>query len=217
MPKPPGHVHALRRAATRESIVTAGRRLFETQGYEATSISDISAAAGVAARTVYLHFDSKAAILLAYFDDWIEAYVAAVCAGPANEDLDVAMIRSFAVLDARGEVDHRSFAEMDGLEHPDLEILFNRNLDITGHVLHTWVRAQDVLAEHFRYSLALPTDSVIPRARAAAVFAAWMATLSAYQDEREGRSSNPGPLHEIAIEVARAYGRGLNERSTGPD
>ena len=217
MPKPPGNVHALRRAATRERIVSAGRHLFETQSYEATSISDISEAAGVAARTIYLHFDSKAAILLAYFDDWVDQYVAAVCAGPANEDLDEAMIRSFAVLDIQGEIDHRSFADMGGVEHPVLAILLSRNLDITGHVLHTWVRAQNVLAEHFRRSLALPTDSVVPRARAAAVFGAWMATLLAYRDELEGRSSNPGPLHEIAIEVARAYGAGLNRHSTAPD
>ena len=209
VPKPVRVGQAQRRAATRERIVVAGNRLFESKGYDDTSISDISAAAGVAMRTIYLHFDSKAAILLAYFDDWLDEYVAAVCAGPVDENIDDAMIRSFGTLDLRGQIDNRRFDEM-GAQHPSLAILLSSNLDITGHVLRSWVAAQDVLTEHFRRSLRLPVDSVVARARAAAIFATWMATLLAYRDEREGRLESSGPLHEVAISLIRLYGAGLN-------
>jgi len=200
---------ARRRAETREAIVVAGTRLFETKGYAEVSMTDISVEAGVAARTIYLHFGSKAAILLAYFDAWIDEYVTAMCAGAAGENVDDAMIRAFIELDARGQMDNRSFDEM-GAPHPTLELLTSSNLDTFGHVMQSWVRAQDVLAEHYRTSLALPADSVIPRARAAAVFATWMVTLLAYRDAREGRLAHSGPLHEVAISAVRVFGSGLN-------
>jgi AcrR family transcriptional regulator len=200
----------MRRAVTRERIVRAGTRLFETRGYHNTSIRDISDAAGVASRTIYLHFDSKAAILLAYFDDWIDDFVDAVCAGPVHEDIDTAVIRSYAVLDAAGKVDNRTFDEMGG-PHPVIELFASNDLDIPGHVLQTWVRAQDALTDHFRRSFDAPVDSVIPRARAAAIFAAWMVTLLSYRDVRSGAGTLTGPMHEIAIESLRRFGTGLNE------
>jgi AcrR family transcriptional regulator len=52
-------------AATRTAILDAARRLFETDGYVATTITDVAAAAGVAPKTVYLAFDSKGGLLLA--------------------------------------------------------------------------------------------------------------------------------------------------------
>jgi AcrR family transcriptional regulator len=195
-------VQERRRAATKERIVVAGTRLFEARGYADTSISDISAEAGVAARTVYLHFNSKAAILLAYFDGWIDDFVAAICAGPPGENIESAMARSFAVLDAAGKIDDRSFDQM-GAPHPVLELLSSSNLDIPGHVLQSWVRAQDTMADHFRRSLGLPPDSVVPRTRAATVFATWMVTLLSYRDAREGRITGTGPLHEVALDAVK--------------
>ena len=43
----------------------AGLRLFTQYGYRKTSIDDIARAARVAKRTVYLHFENKAAVFLA--------------------------------------------------------------------------------------------------------------------------------------------------------
>ena len=37
-------------------------------------MEDISVAADVAVRTIYLHFDSKAAVLLTGFDDWLDDF-----------------------------------------------------------------------------------------------------------------------------------------------
>lgn len=59
--------HSPRRAqqalATRRRIRAAAERLFLSHGYTATSINMIASAAGVALRTVFLAFPSKAAIL----------------------------------------------------------------------------------------------------------------------------------------------------------
>jgi AcrR family transcriptional regulator len=49
--------------ATRREILDAARRLFERQGYEATTIAAIAAEAGVALKTVYLAFETKGGIV----------------------------------------------------------------------------------------------------------------------------------------------------------
>ncbi len=50
---------------TRQRILQAARALFAERGYHGTTIQDIAAQAGVALRTVYYHFESKAAIAAA--------------------------------------------------------------------------------------------------------------------------------------------------------
>jgi AcrR family transcriptional regulator len=52
-------------AATRAEILTAAQRLFERQGYSATTMAAIAAEAGVALKTVYLAFETKSGVLRA--------------------------------------------------------------------------------------------------------------------------------------------------------
>jgi AcrR family transcriptional regulator len=49
--------------ATRRRIIDQAAKLFIEQGYAATTIDQISTAAGVAAQTVYFHFRNKATVL----------------------------------------------------------------------------------------------------------------------------------------------------------
>ena len=53
----------------REEIVTAARRLFLGDGYEATSMSRLAREAGVAANTIYWYFDDKDDVLVAVLSD----------------------------------------------------------------------------------------------------------------------------------------------------
>src|SRR5205823_9848488 len=55
-------------ASTRAVILDAARRLFEQQGYAATSVAAIAADAGVAVKTVYLAFETKSGILRAVWN-----------------------------------------------------------------------------------------------------------------------------------------------------
>ena len=56
-------------AATRLAILEAAQRLFERQGYAATSVPAIADEAGVAVKTVYIAFATKAGLLRALWDD----------------------------------------------------------------------------------------------------------------------------------------------------
>ena len=55
-------------SAKPNAIVQAGLKLFTQYGYRKTSIDDIAQAAQVAKRTVYLHFENKAAVFLAILE-----------------------------------------------------------------------------------------------------------------------------------------------------
>src|SRR5215211_7393861 len=52
-------------AATRRQILEAAQRLFERQGYAATTMAAIAGEAGVALKTVYVAFETKSGLLRA--------------------------------------------------------------------------------------------------------------------------------------------------------
>jgi AcrR family transcriptional regulator len=56
---------------TRTSILQAARRLLEERGYHGVGLDRIARTAGVSRQAVYLHFGSKAGLLLALVD-WID-------------------------------------------------------------------------------------------------------------------------------------------------
>jgi AcrR family transcriptional regulator len=55
-------------AATRQAVIAAARKLFESEGYAATSVAAIAEAAQVTPRTVYLGFETKAGLLRAVWN-----------------------------------------------------------------------------------------------------------------------------------------------------
>ncbi|WP_448612944.1 TetR/AcrR family transcriptional regulator [Modestobacter sp. URMC 112] len=55
-------------AETRRAVLDAARRLFEDGGYAGTAVPSVAAAAGVAVKTVYLAFETKAGLLRAVWE-----------------------------------------------------------------------------------------------------------------------------------------------------
>jgi AcrR family transcriptional regulator len=53
---------------TRKRLLTAGRELFERNGYAATKVDDIAAAADASKATVYAYFKTKVELLLALWE-----------------------------------------------------------------------------------------------------------------------------------------------------
>jgi AcrR family transcriptional regulator len=62
----------LNRSARREAILKGAAKAFVRQGYDATSLEDISEAAGISRALLYRHFDSKEAIYRAILDSTME-------------------------------------------------------------------------------------------------------------------------------------------------
>lgn len=191
-----------RKAATRQRILTAAQRLFAERGYADTSIEDISVAADVAIRTIYLHFPSKAAIMLAYFDGWLDAFVDAIRQRPVDEPvIDTVRAALAAMVDA-GWTDRAG--DDIRLAYPFLEQLTSGPLDIAGHVMQRWMAALDQLADDAAARTDAAPGSLAPRARAGAVFAAWVANMSAVRASQRGDPLPAGASgNSSGIEILR--------------
>jgi AcrR family transcriptional regulator len=109
-------------SAKPNAIVLAGLQLFTQYGYRKTSIDDIAQAAQVAKRTVYLHFENKAAVFLAileYLGDQVrQRCAAAERAGGAAVD------RLAGLLDAYFGMAFELFSRSEHM--PELEETFSK-------------------------------------------------------------------------------------------
>lgn len=94
----------------RQKILDAAANLIARNGYHAVSLSDIGADAGIVGSGVYRHFESKAAILVAIFEQVIDGLLAAaqeaVESGGALEDV----VRHLVADQVRFVVDSREIA-----------------------------------------------------------------------------------------------------------
>src|SRR5699024_11030561 len=85
---PDGQGPGLREAkkqATRQQISDAATRLFLKQGFEQTTIAEIAAAAGVAAKTVTNYFPYKEDLAFDRQEEFVGSLAAAVASRPSGE------------------------------------------------------------------------------------------------------------------------------------
>ncbi|WP_307534985.1 TetR family transcriptional regulator [Streptomyces sp. V3I8] len=76
---------AAQRLKMRRELAAAAMELFATKGYEATTVDEIAAAAGVARRTFFRHFRSKEEAIFPDHDDTLTRAEAVLNAAPAHE------------------------------------------------------------------------------------------------------------------------------------
>jgi AcrR family transcriptional regulator len=96
------------RAVTRAKLLNAALELFAIRGYAATSVDAIADAAGVSAGLLYHHFDGKAAVLNAIFEQSladVQATFAAADRESEPKDRLPALLRSALAIVPR----HRRF------------------------------------------------------------------------------------------------------------
>jgi AcrR family transcriptional regulator len=109
-------------SAKPNAIVLAGLRLFTQYGYRKTSIDDIARAAQVAKRTVYLHFENKAAVFLAILE-YLGDQVRQRCAA-AERAGGTAVERLTGLLDAYFAMGFELFSKSEHM--PELEETFSK-------------------------------------------------------------------------------------------
>ncbi|MFI6733465.1 TetR/AcrR family transcriptional regulator [Nonomuraea sp. NPDC050451] len=78
---------------TREALVAAAVELFRRQGYEATTVAQIAAAADVSTRTFFLHFPTKEDVVLADADARVDGAVRIIGERAAGEALPDVLAR----------------------------------------------------------------------------------------------------------------------------
>ena len=109
-------------SAKSNAIVLAGLQLFTQYGYRKTSIDDIAEAAQVAKRTVYLHFENKAAVFLAILE-YLGDQVRQRCAA-AESMGGTAVDRLTGLFDAYFGMGFELFSKSEHM--PELEETFSK-------------------------------------------------------------------------------------------
>src|SRR6202048_4427103 len=117
-----GNLGARESSAKPNAIVLAALELFTQYGYRKTSIDDIAQAARVAKRTVYLHFENKAAVFLAILDH-LGDRVRQRCAA-AERAGGTAVRRLTGLLDAYFGMGFELFSKSEHM--PELEETFSK-------------------------------------------------------------------------------------------
>lgn len=151
---------------TAARILDAALDLFERDGYDATTVARIAAAAGVSEMTFFRHYRSKEAVLL---DDPYDPLIAAAIAAQAHTLAPLA--RAIAGFRA-------SWALID-----ESDVTVRRRLRLAAHpalrraVAHNTAETERVVADQL---IADGADPVEARIAAAAVLAAMMASLLAW-------------------------------------
>src|SRR5712671_5614619 len=104
------------------AILLAALELFTRYGYRKTSIDDIAQAAQVAKRTVYLHFENKAAVFLAILE-YLGGQVRQRCVAAEHMD-GTAVDRLTGLLDAYFGIGFELFSKSEHM--PELEETFSK-------------------------------------------------------------------------------------------
>ncbi len=86
------------KARTAEAIAAAALELFATRGYDAVTLADVAAAAGVSERTLYRYVSDKQELLFGEDAAWLAALAAALTDRPREEEALVAVRAATAVM-----------------------------------------------------------------------------------------------------------------------
>ena len=140
-------------ASTRQRLVDAALELFGSNGYEATTTSEIAAAAGVSQRTFFRYFPTKQAVLFFGEDDFVRSFAGVFLSVPEVSDEVEAMAQAFVVL-APG------VARLKGRIALYRQAIASSPV-LLGHERRNHERNAEVLAQSVarRRGIALPDDS----------------------------------------------------------
>ncbi|MBW4721213.1 TetR/AcrR family transcriptional regulator [Saccharothrix obliqua] len=87
-----------KKAATRQKIADAARRLFLDRGYDAVGIRDVAAEADVAVTTLFAHFAAKEALVFEHDEDFERRLTRAVAERAPDEPLIPALRREMLAM-----------------------------------------------------------------------------------------------------------------------
>ncbi len=91
---------------TREAIQREALRLFQAQGYDATTVEQIAAAAEISPSTFFNYFPTKEDVVL--YDSYDPVMLSILAARPAGEPLSVSFLKSLEALAPLMERDRES-------------------------------------------------------------------------------------------------------------
>ncbi|MFD7511134.1 TetR/AcrR family transcriptional regulator [Streptomyces sp. NPDC059853] len=183
------------RSAARAEIAATAVQLFAENGFEATTVDQIAAAAGISRRSFFHYFGSKEDVVLGDTEALGETVRAALEARPAEESAWTAITEAFRVLR------HAAGSEKEQLI---LAGIHGQAPSLRARHLEKHLRWQELLAPGIQQRLGLP-PSPDPDPRALAFVAAALACLDAAVDAwyRSGGTDDIERLFTDAVATLR--------------
>jgi AcrR family transcriptional regulator len=151
-----------KKAHTREAIIDAAIDLFERNGYDATTVEEIAAAADVSPRTFFRYFDSKLDVVMAHKHEEKTQLAELVAARPEREGPIEAM--RHVMRDSLGEI----FSGDDALTSRQYRIVMTTP-SLRALAFEHFHEQQEELARAFAARLGVAEDALRPQVLAAAV------------------------------------------------
>jgi AcrR family transcriptional regulator len=114
---------------TRSRLVTAARQLFISQGYDETSIEEISRLAGVSRRTCFRYFPTKEALAFPFREQRLARFDALIRESPPGETAFEAVKRACLVMAGQFMTDREETVSLEQLirRHPTLRAFEREN------------------------------------------------------------------------------------------
>ncbi|HVX20639.1 MAG TPA: TetR/AcrR family transcriptional regulator [Acidimicrobiales bacterium] len=195
------------KARTRERIVQAATDLFNRYGYDAVTVDDIAESADIALRTYYHYFDSKAAVALARFHQWMDDLGDALAGQPPGLSPPEALAAALAATAEQGYAGERRLRSPAGqplLPTPAAVLFAESDPEVAGLVYQRLVQAFHRMSDLFADRLGYPAGAAEPQAIASAVVALWFVVVH----------GGPGPadagINDTALRALAFYSTGLS-------
>ena len=110
---------AAQRAETRERLQRSALELFRRDGFDATSVAEIAAGAGVTERTFFRHFPTKEAVLFQDYESRLEWFSAALAVRPLDEPILASVAVAVGSFPDDREILHQVAALRHGVLSPE--------------------------------------------------------------------------------------------------
>ncbi|KUL21675.1 TetR/AcrR family transcriptional regulator [Actinoplanes awajinensis] len=182
-----------KRARTRQALVAAATELFESRGYDETTIADIASAAEIGTRTFFSYFPSKEDLLFPEVDLRVHAAVDAIAVrGPADGPAEVLLRALQKVGEDSDDLAGRLAA---------LRLHLVRTVPaVRGRGLQLQLDAQREIARHLAAAFPDQIDEVGAAALTGAFVGAVMGALQVLLEDLD-RSTDPAAVQQ-AVQVA---------------
>lgn len=173
---PPSALRDRKRERTRRAILLAAVELFESDGYEETTVAEIAAEAEVGTRTFFNYFASKEELLFPEPDERVRAAVAAIATRRPGERPVEVLLRA---LRAAGDNPGEHLVDDLGARVSALRARVSRTVpSVSGRAAHAQLVAQREIARQLHHAFPHELDEVGAAALVGAVVGAVSGALT---------------------------------------
>ncbi len=184
-----------KRRQTRELLIETGRRLFEANGYDETTIADIAATAEIGTRTFFAYFESKEQLLFDETDPRVVSAVEAIRTRAADETPAQTLLRGLRS-DAIEAEAHNPVAQLRLRLLPDVSA-------IQARALRLQLDAQDEIQRELQSSY--PELSAVEAATVVGAFIGAVAAAYRALGEEGAIDERQHEVHAVVERVLRSH------------